>query len=186
MAHFISYKLQHYRFCFKKCPRFVSKYFLFKVIFYFLFQIEVEGSILEFVKFFKLFKVKMERISTQDRTKIVKLYFATNSVVLAQRTFRREFPGRHCSCARTIKRLVDKFKNIGGVVDGNKGHSSQPFSARSSAKIPRSKRLFAAIPTKINKVAVTGGPYFKDICTKNCTHRLNIVSIQDTNPPTTN
>lgn len=77
----------------------------------------------------------MDRIPIQDRTKIVELYFATNSVVCTQRTFRREFPGRHCPCARTIKRLVDKFRNTGSLVDDNKGHSGHPFSARTPANI---------------------------------------------------
>ena len=123
----------------------------------------------------------MERISTKDRTIIVE-HFATNSVVLAQRTFQREFPGRQRPCARTIKRFVDKFRNTGSVVDHNKGHSGRLFSART----PASKRPFAALPTKINKAAVTGGRYFKNICTKHRTQKLNIASIQDTNPPTTN
>ena len=77
----------------------------------------------------------MERISTLDRTKIVELYFATYLVVLAQRTFRREFPRRHCLCTRIIKHLVDKFRNTSSVVDVNKGHSGRPFSGRTPAKI---------------------------------------------------
>ena len=79
---------------------------------------------------------------------------------------------------------------------------------KNSSQDSRSKRPFAAIPMKIHKVAVTGGQYFKDICTNNRTQnaakslfeivgktsvidyfqieRLNVVSIQNTNPPTTN
>ena len=77
----------------------------------------------------------MDRIPIPARTKIVELYFATNPVVLTQRTFWTEFPGRPCPCERTIKRLVDKFRNTGSLVDDNKGHSSRPFSARNPTNI---------------------------------------------------
>ena len=128
----------------------------------------------------------MDRIPMQDMTKIVKLYFATNSVVLAQRTFRREFPGRHCPCERTIKRLVDKFRNTGSLAHSNKGHGDRPILARTPANIQAVRDRWKAIPTKINKAAVTGSLYLKDICMKSHTQRLHIVSLQDINSPTTN
>ena len=88
----------------------------------------------------------MERIPSQNRTKIVELYFATISVVLAQRTFRTKFPGRHCPNTKTIKGLVDKFRNTGSVVDDNKDHSGRPFLARTTAKIQKVKDRFQQSP----------------------------------------
>ena len=78
----------------------------------------------------------MDHIPIQDRTKLIKLYFATNSLVLPQCTFQRDIPGsRHCPCERTIKHLMDKFRNTGSLVNNNKGHSGWPFSARSTTNI---------------------------------------------------
>ena len=44
-------------------------------------------------------------------------------MVLTQRVFRREFPGRKTPCRKTIKKIVEKFRNAGNVVNENKGHS---------------------------------------------------------------
>ena len=111
----------------------------------------------------------MDLIPIQDRTKTAELSFTTNSVVLDQRNFRREFPGRHCPCERTIKRLVDKFRNTGSLVDNNKGHSGRPFSARTPANNQAVRDCLQQSPRKINKAAVTRIRYLKDICTKSHT-----------------
>ena len=84
----------------------------------------------------------MGRITIQDRSKIIELYFYANSVVLAQCTVRREFPDRYCPSEKNIKRLVDKFRNTGSLVDNNKGHSGQSFSATTIHKISETNSSF--------------------------------------------
>ena len=90
----------------------------------------------------------MDRIPIQDRTKIVEFYCATNSVVLAKRTFRREFPGKQCPCERTIKRLVDKLRNTDSLADNNKVHSGRPFSTRTPANIQAVRDRLQQSPQK--------------------------------------
>lgn len=79
---------------------------------------------------------------------IIELYFATNSVILAQRNFRREFPGRRCPCAKTIRRLLAKFRSTGSLVDANKGHSGRPLSARSPDNIQAVRERLQQSPRK--------------------------------------
>ena len=77
----------------------------------------------------------MEGIPILKRTKIVEICFACNSVVLSQCRFCAEFPGKHCPCVRTIKRLVDKFRNTGNLNDDHNGQSGRPVSVRTETNI---------------------------------------------------
>ena len=63
------------------------------------------------------------QFSVHERSKILESYLSTKSMVLTQRVFRREFPGRKTPCRKTIKQIVQKFRNTGSVVNENKGHS---------------------------------------------------------------
>jgi transposase len=75
------------------------------------------------------------RYTVQERLKIVEAYFATKSVVLTQRQFRRDFPGRNPSSKLTIRRLLEKFRETGSVGVKNKGHSGRSRSARTTNNI---------------------------------------------------
>ena len=75
------------------------------------------------------------RYTVQERLKIVEAYFATKSVVLTQRQFRRDFPGRNPPSKLTIRRILEKVKETGRVGDKIKGHSGRPRSARAANNI---------------------------------------------------
>ena len=128
----------------------------------------------------------MDRIPIPARTKIVELYFATNPVVLTQRTFWTEFPGRPYPCERTIKRLVDKFRNTGSLVDNDKGHSSRPFSARNPTNIQVVRDRLQQSPRKSTRRLSQEVGISRTSAGRVIHKRLNIVSLQDKNSPTTN
>ena len=56
-------------------------------------------------------------------------------MVVTQRVFRREFPGRKTPCRKTIKQIVQKFRNTGSVVNENKGHSGWYVAVRTRANV---------------------------------------------------
>ena len=66
-----------------------------------------------------------EHYLMQERTKIVKMYFATKSPTLVPRQFQHKFPGKKIPHRHTITRLIEKFRNTGNAVNNNKGHCSQ-------------------------------------------------------------
>ena len=68
--------------------------------------------------------------TVQERIKIVEAYFATKSVVLTQRQFRRDVPKKNPPSRLTIKRLLEKFRETGSAGDKHKGHSGRPRSSR--------------------------------------------------------
>ena len=80
------------------------------------------------------------RYTVQERLKIVEAYFATKSVVVTRRQFRRDFPGRNPPSNLTIRRLLEKFRETGRVGDKNKGHSGRPRSARTANNIETLRR----------------------------------------------
>jgi hypothetical protein len=84
----------------------------------------------------------------QERGKIVEAYFATKSVVLTQRQFRRDFPGRNPPSKVTIRRFLEKFRETGSVGDKNKGHSGRPRSARTANNIETLRRRLEETPRK--------------------------------------
>ena len=79
------------------------------------------------------------RYTVQERAKILEAYFATKSVVLIQRQFRRDFPVRNPPSKLTIRHFLEKFRETGSVRDKNKGHSGQPRSARTAGRISPGK-----------------------------------------------
>ena len=88
------------------------------------------------------------RYTVQERGKIVEAYFATKSVVLTQRQFRRDFPGRNPPSKLTIRHLLEKFRETGSVGDKNKGHSGQPRSARTANNSETVRRRLEVSPRK--------------------------------------
>ena len=88
------------------------------------------------------------RYSVQERIKVVEAYFATKSIVLTQRQFGRDFPGRNAPSRLTVRRLLDKFRETGSVGDKNKGHSGRPRSARTENNIETLRQRLAESPRK--------------------------------------
>ena len=112
------------------------------------------------------------RYTVQERIKIVEAYFATKSVVLTQRQFRRDFPRKNPPSRLTIRRLLEKFRETGSVGDTNKGDSGRPRSSRTDT-------TFGGITTEINEAFVTGGRSLKDNCETDNAPRSQSVSLQN-------
>lgn len=70
------------------------------------------------------------------------------SLIQTQRQFRRDFPGRNAPTRVTILRLLDKFRETGGVQDKKKGHSGRPRSARTDPNIDNVREHLARSPSK--------------------------------------
>ncbi|CAB3228014.1 unnamed protein product [Arctia plantaginis] len=76
----------------------------------------------------------MERYTPQERGIIVSIFLCNNSsVVLAQREFRRRFPGRPAPTAQTLRRLATNLEEYGTTRDVAK--SGRPRSPRSAENI---------------------------------------------------
>ncbi|CAB3262266.1 unnamed protein product [Arctia plantaginis] len=76
----------------------------------------------------------MEQYTHQERGTIVSIFLRNNSsVVLAQREFRRRFPGRPAPTAQTLRRLATNLEEYGTTRDAAK--SGRPRSARSAENI---------------------------------------------------
>ena len=90
----------------------------------------------------------MDQFSTQERIKIIELYFATKSPVLVQRQFRREFPGRKIPHRNTIRALVEKFRDTGTVRNNNRGHSGPPLTATNPPHVQDVRARLEASPRK--------------------------------------
>ena len=68
------------------------------------------------------------------RSRPKSLNFATKSVVLVQRQFRREFPGRKIPHRNTTRSLIQKFRDSGSVTN-NKTRSGARLTARTPARV---------------------------------------------------
>ena len=86
------------------------------------------------------------QFSVHERSKILESYFSTKSVVLIQREFRREFPGRKTPCRKTITKIVEKFWNTGSVGNGNKGHGGRYVSVRTRANVQTVRKYLEQSP----------------------------------------
>ena len=54
-------------------------------------------------------------------------------MVLTQREFCSEFPGRKTPCRKTITNIIEKFRKTGSARNYNKGHSGQYVNVRTHA-----------------------------------------------------
>lgn len=86
--------------------------------------------------------------TTQQRIRIVEAYFATKSVVLTQRQYRRHFVRTKVPDRRTIIRLVAKFRETGSVANANKGHSGRPRSVKTPNNIQNLRDRLEKSPRK--------------------------------------
>ena len=88
------------------------------------------------------------QFSAHERSKILESYFSTKSVVLIQREFRREFPGRKTPCRKTITKIAEKFWNTGSVGNGNKGHGGRYVTVRTRANVQTVRKYLEQSPWK--------------------------------------
>jgi Helix-turn-helix domain (DUF4817) len=76
----------------------------------------------------------MERYTPQERGKIVSIFLRNNSsVILAQREFRRQFPGRPAPTAKTFRRLATRLEETGNTRDV--ARRGRPRTSRSQENI---------------------------------------------------
>lgn len=93
-------------------------------------------------------------LSTEQKTKVVKWYWATRSIISTQRKFRRYFETTHAPCARSILRLQEKFLAEGSVLNQCKGRSGRKRSKRTPESISKAKTIIEKTPSKsIRKLA---------------------------------
>ena len=81
-----------------------------------------------------------------ERTNILESYFSTKSVILTQRIFQREFPGRKVPCRKTITNIVEKFRNTGSVGNHNKGHSGRCVTIRTPENVQAARENLEQSP----------------------------------------
>ena len=88
------------------------------------------------------------QFSVQERLKILESYFSAKSVVVTQREFRREFPGRKTPCRKTITKIVEKCRNTGSVGNDNKGQSGWYVAVRTRANVQAERKHLEQSPQK--------------------------------------
>ena len=88
------------------------------------------------------------QFSVHERSKILESYFSTKWVVLIQREFPREFPGRKTPCRKTMTKIAEKFWNTGSVGNGNKGHGGRYVTVRTRANFQTVRKYLEQSPWK--------------------------------------
>jgi hypothetical protein len=73
-----------------------------------------------------------ERLSLDQKVKLVLFYTETKSVVETQRRFRAHFGARWAACKQTIYRLRQQFETNGPVLEKKR---PLPASVRTTAKL---------------------------------------------------
>ena len=86
------------------------------------------------------------QVLVHERPKILESYFSTKSVVVTQREFRREFPGRNTPCKKTITKIVEKCRNTGSVGNDNKGQSGWYVAVRTRANVQAERKHLEQSP----------------------------------------
>ena len=66
----------------------------------------------------------------EQRSKIVKFYLETKSLVQTQREYRKHFGVKEAPSVTSIKKIVQKFEVHGTCHNRNKGNSGRRVSAR--------------------------------------------------------
>ena len=86
------------------------------------------------------------RYIMQQRIKIVEAYFATKSVILTQRQYRKELDRDKVTGRKTIERLVVKFRETGSVANANKGRGGRPCSVETPSNIQNLRKRLEESP----------------------------------------
>ena len=84
--------------------------------------------------------------SGHDKTNIIESYFSTKSMVLTERVFRKEFPGRKIPCRKT--NIVKTFWKTGNMRNDNKGNSGRQVTVRTPANVQAVREYFQQSPRK--------------------------------------
>ena len=71
----------------------------------------------------------------EQRSKIVKFYLETKSLVQTQREYRKHFGVKEAPSVTSIKKIVQKFEVHGTCHNRNKGNSGRRVSARTELNI---------------------------------------------------
>ena len=71
----------------------------------------------------------------EQRSKIVKFYLETKSLVQIQREYRKHFGVKEAPSVTSIKKIVQKFEVHGTCHNRNKGNSGRRVSARTELKL---------------------------------------------------
>lgn len=97
-------------------------------------------------------------LSIEEKTKVVKWYWETRSVISTQRKFRHHFRTKHAPCAKSILRLQEKFLANGSIQNQRKGRSGRKRSRRTPEGISKVKAMISTSPSKsIRKLAQEAG-----------------------------
>ena len=97
-------------------------------------------------------------LSTEEKIKVVRWYWETQSIIATQRKFRSHFRTKHAPCAKSILRLQEKFLADGTVSNQRKGSSGRKRSKRTPEGISKVKDLISNTPSKsIRKLAKEAG-----------------------------
>ena len=94
--------------------------------------------------------------TTQQRIKIIELYFVTKSVLLTQRQCRRDFGRNNVPVRRTVQRLVAKFRETGSVADAHKCHIGRHRSAIIPENIQNLRAHLEESPRKSTRCLLQG------------------------------
>ena len=88
------------------------------------------------------------QFSVHERSEILQSYISTKSVVLTQREFHREFPGRKTPCRKKITKIFKKFRNTESVGNDNKSHSGRYGTVRTHANVQAVRECIEKSPQK--------------------------------------
>ena len=87
----------------------------------------------------------MDRLSKDERIKVVRFYLETRSIILTQRKFKRHFSARTAPTRKTILRITEKFIAHGTVQNQNKSTCGPKRTVSTSQTI---KKLADAVRQK--------------------------------------
>jgi len=90
------------------------------------------------------------RYSVQKRIKIVEAYFAAKAVAQRQPLFWRDIPGNNATTRLTIKRLLDKIREMGSVQNNIKVRSGCPVSFRTENHIMTGDNVWRSLQGNIS------------------------------------
>ena len=84
----------------------------------------------------------------EQRSKIVKFYLETKSLVQTQREYRKHFGVKEAPSVTSIKKIVQKFEVHGTCHNRNKGNSGRRVSARTELNIDTVRESTVRSPKK--------------------------------------
>ena len=84
----------------------------------------------------------------EQRSKVVKFYLETKSLVQTQREYRKHFGAKQTPSPAAIKKIVQKFEVHGTCHNRNKGNSGRRVSARTKVKVETVRQSTVRSPRK--------------------------------------